>query len=213
MQSPLDQQSIVKAVFRFSYHDPRQMVASPSLTSVTYSSRQSSLMMDCANQTFMLIHETYYDADGVTVFGVTPPKDALPSGVVPDGVTGMMYKAACGIPLNWTYLGTDPRKTQKIFLLGAPEKKSGGTVEARFRFQYVVPGKLTTGANLTQVEYTARTSDVLLDCSASTLTLLRESYLDASEKEVFSVKPATPQAAPVAPQGLTGMMQHAVCQP
>ena len=213
VQSPQDQQSIVKAVFRFSYHDPRQMVASPALTSITYSSRQSSVLMDCANQSFTVIHETYYDADSVTVFGVTPPKDAHPSGVVPDGVTGMMYKAACGIPLNWTYLGTDPRKTQKVFLVGAPEKKSGASVEARFRFQYLAPGKLTTGANLTQVEYTTRTADVLLDCSAATLTLLRESYLDASEKEVFSVKPATPQAAPVAPQGLTGMMQRAVCQP
>ncbi|MFI4921750.1 MAG: surface-adhesin E family protein, partial [Gammaproteobacteria bacterium] len=146
VQSPQDQQSIVKAVFRFSYHDPRQMVASPALTSITYSSRQSSVLMDCANQSFTVIHETYYDADSVTVFGVTPPKDAHPSGVVPDGVTGMMYKAACGIPLNWTYLGTDPRKTQKVFLVGAPEKKSGTSVEARFRFQYLAPGKLTTGA-------------------------------------------------------------------
>jgi len=53
----------------------------------------------------------------------------------------------------------------------------------------------------------------LLDCSAATLTLLRESYLDAADKEVFSVKPAVQQAAPVAPQGLTGMMQRAACHP
>ena len=211
VQSPQDQQSIVKAVFRFSYHEPRQMVASPKLTRVTYSSRQSSVMMDCANQTFALLHETYYDADGVTVFGVTPPKGSHPSAVAPDGVTGMMYKAACGIPLAWTYLGTDPRKTQKVFLMGTPEKKSGTTVEARFRFEYLAPGKLVTGTNLTQVEYSTRTADVLLDCSAATLTLVRESYLDSSDKEVFSVKPAAQQAAPVAPQGLTGMMQRAAC--
>lgn len=213
VQSPQDQQSIVKAVFRFNYHEPRQMVASPKLTSVTYSSRQSSVMMDCANQTFALLHETYYDADGVTVFGVTPPKDAHPSAVVPDGVTGMMYKAACGIPLAWTYLGTDPRKTQKVFLMGTPDKKSGANVEARFRFEYLSPGKLVTGANLAQVDYTTRTADVLLDCSAGTLTLLRESYLDSTDKEVFSVKPAAQQAAPVASQGLTGMMQRAACHP
>lgn len=211
VQSPLDQQSIVKAVFRFSYHDPREMVASPSLTKISYSSRQSSVLMDCSSQTLTLLHETYYDADGVTVFGVTPPKDAHPSGVVPDGVTGIMYKAACGIPLAWTYLGTDPKKTQKVFLMGTPDKKSGNSVEARFRFEYLAPGKLVTGANLTEVDYDKRSADVLIDCAASTITTLRESYLDASEKEVFSVKPATPQPAPVAPQGLTGLMQKAVC--
>lgn len=213
VQSPQSQQSIVKAVFRFAYHEPRQMVASPSLTKVDYSSRQSSVLMDCANQTFTLIHETYYDADGVTVFGVTPPKDAHPSGVVPDGVTGMMYKAACGIPLNWTFLGLDPRKTQKVYLVGTPDKKSGGTVEAKFRFEYLAPGKLVTGANLAQVEYTARTADVVLDCGASTVTTVRESYLDAAEREVFNVKPAVQQITAVAPQGLTGMMKQAVCHP
>ena len=213
VQSPQSQQSIVKAVFRFAYHEPRQMVASPSLTSVSYSSRQSSVLMDCANQTFTTLHETYYDADGVTVFGVTPPKTAHPSGVVPDGVTGMMYKAACGIPLNWTSLGMDPRKTVKVYLVGAPDKQSGGTVEARFRFEYLAPGKLVTGANLTQIEYTARTTDVVLNCSASTIATVRESYLDATEKEVFSIKPAVQQTAAVAPQGLTGMMEKAVCHP
>ena len=213
VQSPRDQDSIVKAIFRFAYHEPRQMVAAPSLTTINYSSRQSSVLMDCANQKFTLLHETYYDVDGVTVFGVTPPKDTHPSGVVPDGVTGMMYKAACGIPLNWTFIGMDPRKTQKVYLLGAPDKKSGNSVEARFRFEYLAPGKLVTGANLTQVEYTVRDADVVLDCSAATVTTLRESYLDASEKEVFSVKPAVQQPAAVAPQGLTGMMQRAACHP
>ncbi|HEV2212098.1 MAG TPA: hypothetical protein VGS99_02010, partial [Gammaproteobacteria bacterium] len=91
--------------------------------------------------------------------------------------------------------------------------KSGGTVEAKFRFEYLAPGKLVTGTGLTQVAYTVRTADVVLDCGASTLTLLRESYQDDSQKEVFSVKPAAPQPAPVAPQGLTGMMQHAACHP
>jgi len=213
VQSPRDQDSIVKAIFRFAYHDPHQMVAAPSLTAISYSSRQSSVLMDCADQKFTLLHETYYDADGVTVFGVTPPKDAHPSGVVPDGVTGMMYKAACGIPLNWTFIGMDPRKTQKVYLLGTPDKKSGNSVEARFRFEYLAPGKLVTGANLTQVEYSVRTADVILDCSAATITLLRESYLDDSEKEVFSVKPTVQQSAAVAPQGLTGMMQRAACHP
>ena len=213
VQSPQDQQSIVKAVFRFVYHDPRQMVASPALTTVSYSSRQSSVLMDCANQKFTVIHETYYDADDVTVFGVTPPKDAHPSGVVPDGVTGMMYRAACGIPLNWTFLGMDPRKTQKVYLVGTPDKKSGSEVQARFRFEYLAPGKLVTGANLTQIEYTARTADVAIDCSASTIATLHESYLDAAEKEVFSVKPAVQQTAAVAPQGLTGMMKQAACHP
>ncbi len=213
VQSPRDQQSIVKAVFRFVYHEPRQMVASPALTTVSYSSRQSSVLMDCANQKFTLIHETYYDADGVTVFGVTPSKDAHPSGVVPDGVTGMMYRAACGIPLNWTYLGMDPRKTQKVYLVGTPDKKSGSEVQARFRFEYLAPGKLVTGANLTQIEYSARTTDVDVDCSASTIATLRESYLDAAEKEVFSVKPAVQQTAAVAPQGVTGMMKQAACRP
>ena len=208
-----DQHSIVMARFRFVYHEPRQMVAAPSLTQVSYSSRQNSVLMDCAGQTFALQHETYYDEDGVTVFGVTPPKDAKPSAVAPDGVTGLMYKAACGIPLTWTYVGMDPHKTQKIYLVGEPDRRSGGTVEARFRFEYLAPGKLVTGTSLAQVGYTVRTADVVLDCSASTLTLLRESYLDDSQKEVFSVKPAAPQPAPVAPQGLTGMMQHAACHP
>src|SRR5262249_50763816 len=155
----------------------------------------------------------YYDADNVTVFGVTPPKDAHPNGVVPDGVTGMMYKAACGIPLNWAFIGLDPRKTQKLYMVGTPDKKSGNTVEARFRTEYLAPGKLVTGANLTQVEYTARTTDVVLDCAASTIATIRESYLDAAEREVFSVKPAVPQSAAVAPQGLTGMMKQAACKP
>ena len=213
VESQADPNSIVKARFRFVYHEPRTMVAAPSLTQVSYTSSQSSVFMDCANQTFALEHQTYYDEDGVTVFGITPPKGAKPSAVAPDGVTGLMYKAACGIPLTWTYVGMDPRKTQKIYLVGEPDKKSGGTVEAKFRFEYLAPGKLVTGANLTQVEYTVRTADVLLDCGASTLTLLRESYQDDAQKEVFSVKPAAPQPAPVAPQGLTGMMQHAACHP
>lgn len=213
VQSPEDQDSIVKAIFRFAYHDPHQMVAAPSLSTVSYNSSQSSVLMDCANQKFTLLHETYYDADGVTVFGVTPPKGARPNGVVPDGVTGMMYKAACGIPLNWTYIGMDPRKTQKVYLLGTPDKKSGNSVEARFRFEYLVPGKLVTGSSLTQVEYRARTADVVVDCAASTVATLRESYLDASEKEVFSVKPAVQQPATVAPRGLTGLMKQAVCHP
>jgi hypothetical protein len=203
--------AIMKANFRFVYRDPRKMVAAPSLNTVEYLSRQASVMMDCGNQTFNLLHETYYDADGVAVFGVTPAKDAHPDSVVPGSVTGMMYKAACAIPLDWTYLGTDPRNTQKIYLLGAPQSRSGNNVEARFRFEYLAPGKLTTGADLKQIEYTVRTSDVLMDCSAKSLVLLREAYLDASGKEVFSIRPANPAPAPVAPQGPSGIMQKAVC--
>jgi hypothetical protein len=133
--------------------------------------------------------------------------------VVPDSVTGMMYKAACGIPLDWTYLGTDPRNTQKVFLLGKPDRRSGNQVEARFRFEYLAPGKLTTGADLHQVEYSTRTTDVMMDCNLYTQTLLRESYQDANGKEVFSVKPASPQPVLVGPQGVAGMMQKAGCQP
>ncbi len=207
------QDAIVKASFRFVYHDERQMVASPSLKTVDYLTRQASVMMDCGNQTFTVLHETYYDTDDVTVFGITPPKGAHPDVVAPDSITGIMYRAACGIPLNWTLLGMDPRKTQKIYLIGAPEQHSGGTVEARYRIEYLAPGKLTVGGKLQQVEYTTRTNDLLFDCAANTLTLLRESYQDADRKEVFSVKPATPQAVAVAPQGPSGMMQKAACHP
>lgn len=206
------QNAIVKARFRFVYHDPRQMVKAPSLETVTYKSRQASVMVDCADQTVSLLHETYYDVDDVTVFGVTPPKDAHPDSVVPDSVTGMMYKAACGIPLDWTYLGTDPRNTQKVYLLGQPEKHGGGTVEARFRFEYLAPGSLTTGADLKQVQYSVRTADMSFDCGVYSQTLLRESYLDASGKEVFSVKPATPQTVLATPNALSGMIQKAVCR-
>ncbi|MGE5623923.1 MAG: surface-adhesin E family protein [Bacillota bacterium] len=205
--------AIVKARFRFVYHDLKQMVAAPSLRTIDYQSRQSSVMMDCGNQTFQLLHETYYDTDNVAVFGVTPPADSPQESVVPDSVTGLMYKAACGIPLNWTYLGTDAKSSQKIYLLGAPQRRSGDTVEAHFRFEYLAPGKLTTGADLKQVEYKTRTNDVLLDCGVMSLTLLKESYQDASGREVFSVKPTAPQAALVAPQGPTGMMLKAACKP
>lgn len=204
------QDAIVKARFRFVYRDLRQMVASPKLTTVDYQSRQSSVMMDCANQTLTLQHETYYDTDNVAVFSVAPPSDTPPEAVAPDSVTGIMYKAACGVPLNWTYLGMDPRNTQKIYLLGAPEHRSDDSVEARFRFDYLAPGKLTT-AGPKEVEYMARTNDVVLDCGVMTLTLLKESYLDASGKEVFSVKPEAPKADLVAPQGATGVMLKAVC--
>ena len=211
--APGAQDAIVKASFRFIYHDLRQMIAAPKLRTIDYQSRESSVMMDCGNQTFTLLHETYYDTDNVAVFGVTPPADPPPESVVPDSVTGVMYKAACGIPLNWTYLGTDAGSSQKVYLLGAPEHRSGDSVEAHFRFEYLAPGKLTTGADLKQVDYTTRTSDVLLDCGVLTLTLLKESYQDASGKEVFSVKPAAPQASLVAPQGQSGMMLKAACKP
>jgi hypothetical protein len=204
---------IVRARFRFVYREQREMVAAPSLDKVGYVSRQADVMVDCANQTVSLLHETYYDADDVAVFGATPPKDAPPDSVVPGGVSGIMYKAACGIPLDWTYLGTDPRNTQKVYLLGKPERRSSDTVEARFRFEYLAPGKLTTGADLHQVEYATRTTDVMMDCNLYTQTLLRESYQDSSGKEVFTVKPPSPQAVLVEPQGVAGMMQKAVCQP
>ena len=213
VESPEDQNSIVKARFRFVYHAPRSLVTSPALTRVTYMSSQSSVLMDCANQTFTLLHQTYYDGDGVAVFGVTPPKGARPSAVAPDGVTGIMYKAACGIPLTWTYVGMDPNQTQKVYLVGTPDRRSGSTVEARFHFEYLAPGKLVTGASLTTVKYSARTAVVVLNCQASTLTLLHESYQDASRREVFNVNPVNPQPAPVAPQGLSGMMQRAACHP
>ena len=207
------QHTVVRARFRFVYHDPRSMVAAPSLNQVSYVSRQSDVMLDCANQTLSLLHETYYDADDVAVFGVTPPKDAHPDSVVPDGVTGIMYKAACGIPLDWTYLGTDPRNTLKIYLLGKPDHRSGDQVEAHFRFEYLAPGKLTTGADLHQIEYATRTTDMVMDCGVYTQTLLRESYQDAAGKEVFSVKPATPQTALAVPGALSGIIQKAACQP
>jgi hypothetical protein len=205
--------AIVRARFRFVYYDPRELVKAPSLDKVSYLSRQADVMVDCANQTLNLLHETYYDADDVAVFGATPPKDAHPDSVVPGGVSGIMYKAACGIPLDWTYLGTDPRNTQKVYLLGRPDHRSGNDVEARFRFEYLAPGKLTTGADLHQVEYATRTTDVMMDCNLYTQTLLRESYQDTSGKEVFSIKPPSPQAVLVGPQGVAGMMQKAVCQP
>jgi hypothetical protein len=205
--------AIVRAKFRFVYRSPREMVAAPSLEKIGYLSRQADVMVDCANQTLSLLHETYYDADDVAVFGATPSKDARPDSVVPGGVSGIMYKAACGIPLDWTYLGTDPRNTQKVYLLGKPDHRSDNNVEARFRFEYMAPGKLTTGADLHQVEYATRTMDVMMDCTLYTQTLLRESYQDASGKEVFSVKPPSPQAVLVGPQGVAGMMQKAACQP
>ena len=207
------QNAIVKARFRFVYHDPRELVKAPTLDKVTYVSRQADVMMDCANQTMNLLHETYYDADDVAVFGATPPKDAAPDSVAPNSVTGLMYKAACGIPLDWTYLGLDPRGSQRVYLLGSPDHRSNNNVEARFRFEYVTPGKLTTGADLKQIEYTTRTTDVLMDCTLYSQTLLRESYQDASGKEVFTVKPPNPQAVLVSPQGVSGMMQKAGCQP
>lgn len=213
VNAPGTQDAIVKSRFRFVYHDLRQMVAAPTLRTIDYRSRESSVMMDCGNQTFTLLHETYYDMDNVAVFGVTPPADPPPESVAPDSVTGVMYKSACGIPLNWTFLGTDAKSSQKVYLLGTPEHRSGDTVEARFRFEYLSPAKLTTGSDLKQVEYTTRTSDVLLDCGVMTLTMLKESYQDAAGQEVFSVKPAAPQAALVAPQGQSGMMLKAACKP
>ena len=203
----------VKARFRFTYHSPRSMVAAPSLTQVDYVSRQADVLMDCANQTMTLLHETYYDSDGVAVFGVTPPKDTRPDSVVPDGVTGIMYKAACGIPLDWTYLGTDPHNTMKVYLVGKPEKHSGKTLEARFRFEYLAPGKLTTGADLQQVEYATRTADMTMDCDVYTQTVLSESYQDAQGKQVFTMQPAAPQTALAVPGTLSGMIEKAVCQP
>jgi len=211
--SGVQTRAMVKARFRFVYHSTRSMVAAPSLSKVSYVSRQADVMMDCANQTMSLLHETYYDEDEVAVFGVTPPKDARPDSVVPNSVTGIMYKAACGIPLDWTYLGIDPRNTQKVYLLGKPETGSGSTLEARFRFEYLAPGKLTTGADLHQVEYTTRTTDMSMDCGIYTQALLRESYQDAAGKEVFSVKPASPQTALAVPGTLGGMIEKAVCQP
>jgi hypothetical protein len=212
-QNGTQQRAIVRARFRFVYHSPREMVKAPSLDKVSYVSRQADVMVDCSNQTTTLLHETYYDEDDVAVFGATPPKDSPPESVVPNSVTGMMYKAACGIPLDWTYLGTDARKTQKVFLLGKAEHHSGNDMEAHFRFEYLAPGKLTTGADLHQVEYSTRTTDVMMDCNLYTQTLLRESYQDSNGKEVFTVKPPTPQAVLVGPQGVAGMMQKAVCQP
>ncbi|HSN17239.1 MAG TPA: surface-adhesin E family protein, partial [Gammaproteobacteria bacterium] len=157
--------STVKARFRFVYRSTRSLVAAPSFTKIDYVSRQAEVMMDCANQTMTLLHETYYDEDDVAVFGITPPRDARPDSVAPDSVTGIMYKAACGIPLDWTYLGIDPRNTQKVYLVGRPEHGSGDLMEAHFRFEYLAPGKLTTGADLHQVEYAARTTDMTMDCS------------------------------------------------
>ena len=205
--------AIVKARFRFVYHDPRELVKAPSLEKVSYLSRQEDVMMDCANQTLTLVHETYYDSDGVVVFGATPPKDAPPDSVVPNSVTGVMYKAACGIPLDWTYLGLDPHGSQRVYLLGSPDHRSDNNVEARFRFEYVTPGKLTTGADLKQVEYSTRTTDVMMDCTLYTQTLLRESYQDAAGKEVFTVKPPDPKPVLVSPQGVSGMLLKAGCQP
>jgi hypothetical protein len=85
-------------------------------------------------------------------------------------------------------------------------------VEARFRFEYLAPGKLTTGADLKQIEYSTRTTDVLMDCTLYTQTLLRESYQDAVGKEVFTVKPPNPQPVLVSPQGVSGMLMKAGCQ-
>src|SRR5690348_8694180 len=57
--------AIIKARFRFVYHDLRQLVAAPSLNTIDYLSRQSNVMMDCGNQTFNLLHETYYDTNNI----------------------------------------------------------------------------------------------------------------------------------------------------
>ena len=209
------QNAIVKARFRFVYRAPREMVAAPSLNKVTYVSRQSDVLVDCANQTLNLLHETYYDEDDVAVFGATPPRDSAPDSVAPNSVTGMIYKAACNIPLEWTYLGIDPRNTMRVFLLGKPDRHSDNTLEARFRFEYLAPGKLNTGsgADLKQVDYSTRTSEMTMDCSVYSQVLLRESYQDISGKEVFTVKPATPQTVLAVPQTLSGMLEKAVCQP
>lgn len=213
VQTPGAQDVSVSARFRFVYDERRQMTAAPAMTLVSYQSRQASVLVDCANQTFNLQRETYYDENNVAVFRVTGAADAPPTSVAPNGVTGMMYRAACGIPLNWTYLGTDPKDTQKVYLLGEPAAKSGGNVEARFRFEYLASGKLVTGADLKQVEYKTRSNDVLVNCAGKTLTLLTETYQDATGKEVFRVAPAkgSQVPTPVAAQGLSGMMYKALC--
>ena len=213
VQTPGAQDVTVSARFRFVYDEPRQMTAAPAMTLVSYQSRQASVLVDCAKQTFNLQRETYYDENNVAVFRVTGAADAPPTSVAPNGVTGMMYRAACGIPLNWTYLGTDPKNTQKVYLLGEPATKSGGNVEARFRFEYLASGKLVTGADLKQVEYKTRSNDVLVNCPDKTLTLLTETYQDETGKEVFRVAPAkgAQVPAPVAAQGLSGMMYKALC--
>lgn len=205
---------IVKARYRFLYHEPHEMVAAPSLTKIRYVSRQSSVLMDCANRRFTGVHDAYYDEDGVMVFGVSPPKDAPPTAVQQDGVSGMMYNAACGIPQGWVYLGEDPRRTQRIYLQGTPSAKAG-SIEARFRFDYRLPGKFATDGGQKQVVYMSRSNDVRVDCAAKTITLLRESYLDAAGNEVFSVNPppTAQQPAPIAADGLTGMQYKAVCHP
>ena len=215
VQAPDAEDVTVSARFRFVYDDKRQMTAAPAMTLVSYQSRQASVLMDCANQTFNLQRETYYDENNVAVFRVIGVADALPTSVAPNGVTGMMYRAACGIPLNWTYLGTDPKNTQKVYLLGEPASKSGDSVDARFRFEYLSSGKLVTGADLKQIVYKTRSTDVLMHCADKTMTLLTETYQDDTGKEVFRVAPAagSQAPAPVAPQGLSGMMYKAVCHP
>ena len=205
--------STVKVRFRFAYHSARSLVAAPALTKVGYVSRQADVLLDCTNQTLTLLHETYYDEDDVAVFGVTPPKDARPDSVAPNSVTGTMYKAACGIPLDWTYLGVDPHNTQKIYLMGKPDQHSGGIVEARFRFEYLAPGKLTTGAGMHQVDYATRTADMTMDCNVYTQTLLSESYQDVAGKEVFAMKPPSPETSMAVPGTLGGMIEKAACQP
>jgi len=203
----------VRARFRFVYHTPRTLVAAPKLETVKYVTRQASVLMNCLNRSFTLIGETYYDSYDIGVFGVKPPADTAPTPVVNATLTDMMYKAACNIPLDWTYLGTDPKNTQKIYLVDAPSEKSKGTFEAHFHFEYMAPAKLVTGADLHQVQYSSRNADMLLQCPDRTLTLQHESYLDSDGKEVFSVAPAPAAQKPVAvaPQGVTGMLYSAAC--
>jgi hypothetical protein len=215
VENPGAHDVIVKARFRFVYHQPHGMVAAPSLNTVQYLSRQSSVLMDCANRRFSDVHDSYYDEDGVAVFGVSPPKDAPPTPVVADGVSGMMYNAACGVPQGWVFLGDDPRKTQKLYLQGTPASKAKDTMEARFRFDYLAPGKLATDGGTKQVEYTSRSDDVLVDCGAKTITLLHSSYLNPAGTDVFDVSPAPAgqQPAPIVADGLSGMQYRAVCHP
>ncbi|HET7921440.1 MAG TPA: hypothetical protein VFM15_01660 [Gammaproteobacteria bacterium] len=203
-----------QAWFKTEYDGTQSLIAAPSLRHVNYLTKVSTLNLDCATYHITVSNEVYYDVANHKVFDVQPQGEHAAFTATAGSVQGLMYRAACGRNTRLNYLGLGPHHSEKVYLLGKPALDSDGIAQAHYRIYYLKPGTLTTGPVLHTISYNQRTVHLEADCSALTVQLLAEAYLDASGKAVFTITPpanGAPDVA-VAHGSLSEMLWQAACR-
>lgn len=203
------------AWFKTVFTGPHSLVAAPSMQTVHYASKISTIKFNCPMFAAQLVHEVYYDANGHKVFDIEPPPGEHATQTVTSGsVRAEMYRAACGSQARLSYLGTDRDHTQKVYSVGSPSAGPLDTAQAQFRMYYTKPGRLTKGPEIQTVAYTSRSLLMNADCSTITYRIIDEKYLNRSGNTVFEIRPEASDApiVSVMPGSLSEMLWKAACR-